>query len=926
MNDIDNPLVKTETSSDDELIIEENVLLQTPVEELKRVSTMELINSPTFSFENFLIEEEKSFEQSCDQINQMITKVFDDQQLEVNEIDFNEKKLKIRQLSTKETEERKYRIEDQNRIDYMSLEALRHNYFMNYDKMRNDSIDIIDELRENYEKDRLIERKKGLNKTLLHQNNLRDAFYIGDSNLRSEVQKHDGECMVSFFDKFNKSWAIESNAAPTVMCTQPHCIGETRTKLAKGSYVLHVSILDSLGGNSVVFEKIPIEYNGPYVTTAPVQYGGSNNNDDCHQQRYLKFNNEVLFPILPAKKQISYTSCVFLFELFQLATPITMIDVPIGWGVFPVCSADLKPIEGTFRVPLIIGAYTPSFHTYKDLDNLIKNDLDLWLANLIFSATPRPFDIHPLCKKVGSTPEITFYCDDEYFFDPDNASKPSIKRKTGTTLTTRKIRPIIDTNSTDERNRLFALNDYFKYRTRNVTDKTKRKETKNLLVTEQQRDVEVSNGVGIVLEKEMTTADVDVIGVVPDENIEDTLLDYESKKASKIKLLPDEPKPPSLNAGNGLILPKNFYSPFGQLKVNFLKDMLRNEFRELFNPSKYGWLTTLVSILLFLFVLLIRGVTHGYGQILLMYIMSLSNENTTNIWGSKVYFQLTTITLPNIILIMISGTLSILFVFLIFGCVIILSNLLIKHIHPIIWRFVLFWGIVSLLDPIVELIKDLFLSGFQDVLYYISIGSDFRLPNPPFVPQSFQLFLFYYIHEGNGVLGGLFTLLFFVVHIIVICFIIYFFMVYFYDSSKIIDTYIRMVDPEKYFFCPEDNEISYLQLKNIIANARKYKNVGINGQTITRGVITEKYSIYKVEDDDKGKSKSKHLNDDGDSSGYGYFYHIVIYYKGSSNISGVYRRFGVIIKKDVETSNRRDDVKFCRCFELSKSSRRTLFM
>lgn len=55
--------------------------------------------------------------------------------------------------------------------------------------------------------------------------------------------------------------------------------------------------------------------------------------------------NQSVYTALPSRANVR-PSMVLLFELFVLRGAATPTDRVVGWGVFPVCDADFRIIDG----------------------------------------------------------------------------------------------------------------------------------------------------------------------------------------------------------------------------------------------------------------------------------------------------------------------------------------------------------------------------------------------------------------------------------------------------------------------------------------------------------------------------------------------------------------------------------------------------
>eukprot|EP00744_Colponema_vietnamica_P004952 GILI01007322.1.p1 GENE.GILI01007322.1~~GILI01007322.1.p1 ORF type:complete len:905 (-),score=188.85 GILI01007322.1:106-2646(-) len=76
---------------------------------------------------------------------------------------------------------------------------------------------------------------------------------------------------------------------------------------------------------------------------------------------------------------------VLVFEIWQLRVGnYDRTDKVIGWGIFPLVGRDFQVVEGKFRIPLIRGELDKSIDTYRYATSSVQDDLKNWLGNIYF--------------------------------------------------------------------------------------------------------------------------------------------------------------------------------------------------------------------------------------------------------------------------------------------------------------------------------------------------------------------------------------------------------------------------------------------------------------------------------------------------------------------------------------------------------------
>lgn len=175
--------------------------------------------------------------------------------------------------------------------------------------------------------------------------------------------------------------------APRLLTLKIDCLRAIKNKLPGGFYVVLVTIYDRLGGHPLRWctlgDSSGIGHSA--MTPAPQRHGGKFYNLE------LQFNQEsnLLALACPSLRE-GKPGNVVLFEVVSVRGGKHQSDRVLAWGAFPLMSADRALIHGRFKVPLFRGEINHALDKYSALSARLSTDIDYWLANLYFEATPIP--------------------------------------------------------------------------------------------------------------------------------------------------------------------------------------------------------------------------------------------------------------------------------------------------------------------------------------------------------------------------------------------------------------------------------------------------------------------------------------------------------------------------------------------------------
>ena len=267
--------------------------------------------------------------------------------------------------------------------------------------------------RDEEEENKMIERSEEVQDTIdmardevsTYQEDLRTGFRDIEARLREEevaardrlVYEHQsmeaslldglkgraGALQTVPVDKF--AWTVEWDRAPQEFRLNISCIRGLRSKLREGYYVIMASVCDRVGGQTLRFssghngsnkqERMHLDCVG---TLPPLRFRESSDKVD----QYINLAMERM--LCPAPKMLQcYATLVF--EVWQLRVGnYDRTDKVVGWGVFPLVNRDFSVVEGKFRIPLIRGEVDKSIDTYRHVTASVQDDLKNWLGNLYF--------------------------------------------------------------------------------------------------------------------------------------------------------------------------------------------------------------------------------------------------------------------------------------------------------------------------------------------------------------------------------------------------------------------------------------------------------------------------------------------------------------------------------------------------------------
>ena len=175
---------------------------------------------------------------------------------------------------------------------------------------------------------------------------------------------------------------------PRLISIRIDAIRAVKNKLPGGLYVMCCTLYDRLGGSPMRWCRLPLNDKSTQrqpithtcITDIPYRHGGKYWNLEMRFDQ----NSNALYICCPSVNN-TRTSNVLIFELFRHSHGI---DTVVAWCAFPLITSRYELISGKFKCPLIRGQCTPLIDRYQHIDELIKSNIDNWLANMYFRVTP----------------------------------------------------------------------------------------------------------------------------------------------------------------------------------------------------------------------------------------------------------------------------------------------------------------------------------------------------------------------------------------------------------------------------------------------------------------------------------------------------------------------------------------------------------
>jgi hypothetical protein len=218
------------------------------------------------------------------------------------------------------------------------------------------------------------------------------------------------------------------------------------------------------------------------------------------------------------------------------------------------------------------------------------------------------------------------------------------------------------------------------------------------------------------------------------------------------------------------------------------------------------WATIAIMISVFWF----RLYLHCSGQYLFLKSMRVPVfEFDVNLYRCSLQYSSDSLTTTTEVGFVMMGVCTNILVFVFFKLFAMLSQSMLRGFPDTASRFMLSYGIFTLLDPYIVLATDLFRSNWSG--------------------DSFKLYSHFESTEGNGMSGIFLTVVITASMTVFMVFLLYTYLLHIHMNGRMLDVYYRLHGDESVFFVPDDMEISVRTLRWVIEQAKAWR--GFHGAT-----------------------------------------------------------------------------------------------
>jgi hypothetical protein len=154
-------------------------------------------------------------------------------------------------------------------------------------------------------------------------------------------------------------------------------------------------------------------------------------------------------------------------------------------------------------------------------------------------------------------------------------------------------------------------------------------------------------------------------------------------------------------------------------------------------------------------------------------------------------------------------------------------SLALDSLPAIASKFVISFGVVTVLDPVFIFLVDLYKLNFDCINRSPECNYDYTSQACKCVTgDAFKLWYRMARIEASGVTGAFYTFVIYSFTTLLSGVVLYNYILYAHMNGRMLDNVRRIHDPEESFFVPEDNEISMDAVKNILQRARRWRGPG----------------------------------------------------------------------------------------------------
>lgn len=177
-------------------------------------------------------------------------------------------------------------------------------------------------------------------------------------------------------ESIGRRFKVDWNLAPQPIEMRIHTLRAAKNKLPKGAYSLMLTQYDRLGGRPLCWSKLGaygIGSSSP-AATKPFKHHGRFFDRALHVE-------DSVFALCPPKPDLK-PSFIFVIELFQLASRNNPVDKVVAWTALPMINTQFTVVTGKIRLPLFRGEPSPTIEHFKNVEQMIADDLNNWLCNI----------------------------------------------------------------------------------------------------------------------------------------------------------------------------------------------------------------------------------------------------------------------------------------------------------------------------------------------------------------------------------------------------------------------------------------------------------------------------------------------------------------------------------------------------------------
>ncbi|KAL3889356.1 hypothetical protein ACJMK2_001700 [Sinanodonta woodiana] len=660
------------------------------------------------------------------------------------------------------------------------------------------------------------------------------AFRRAESQLISVLEKRKGEVKTFYGDLMmadgqyggsrGRRWKVDWDKTPQPIQVKLKCLRGVKDKLPGGRYVMMVSLYDRLGGHVLRWSKMTGQLWGG--ATLPVSHDGLFYNVEMKM-------DQSMFTVVPPKASIR-PGMVLIFELFLLRGAVVHTDRVVGWGCFPICDAQFEIIEGRYKCPFLRGEMDVSIDKHEKVEELIASDLDHWLCNLYFEIVKLPRFLSGQNEyevELQFSSSLTAYPDrrnigEEYL----DGEKPVLGSQSDVGDSQKSSQASIGTSSTagvtkSERvgsgvriKKDFKQKDF----TSTIGSRVLHKDKKLDLMLMEGSDAEDSEPDDIkAIKGEEEFKNVQGMpGMYYKRYMQNPMDLYHDKLFS---LLPktsitDPPKHKKtlthveelethVFAVQKPFSDKGRFRQVGNERMQYIGRQFLSELGFSQWRSKEFW----GMLLLLMVVFFIRMFMHYIGQWLFLSAIKIPiNMFSFQPYTVDLNYQESLMNSRQEILVVVLGPVSniVIFSFLVFFAW--AFQRLFNFFPDFGCKFIMSYGIHTILDPILILIVDCALGRYKD---------DSITPTADFA----KLWWHFTRVEGSGLAGVFITVFLYIFTIFISGAILYMYFLRLHNNGRLLDMYWRLKSLEEKFFIPYDLEISNQELSYIVNKAEMWR-------------------------------------------------------------------------------------------------------